>query len=145
MFKEEFRCVELLCLCSEIYCFYESPSKKISFSSKGQHRRTLNTVETDPWQNIEEFWTKQKLKVLRYVDFAQKHISWQPTSRQRNDSLIFILNEHLIQRNPCSYIASFDSIQMAFLFKVMFSNTILSTTSINFITRHLSWNCQLPW
>ena len=41
LFKEEFRCTEMLCLCSETYCCYDSHSNKYKFSSKGFNQRTL--------------------------------------------------------------------------------------------------------
>ena len=34
LFKEEFRCIERLCLCSKTYCFYDSLGKKFKFNSK---------------------------------------------------------------------------------------------------------------
>ena len=40
-FKEEFRCVELLCLCSKTYCCYDKHTNKHKFSSKGMNKRTL--------------------------------------------------------------------------------------------------------
>ena len=41
LFKEEFRCTEMLCLCSETYCCYDSNSNKCKFSSKTLNKRTL--------------------------------------------------------------------------------------------------------
>ena len=41
LFKEEFRCTEMLCLCSKTYCWYDSNSNKYKFSSKGLNKRTL--------------------------------------------------------------------------------------------------------
>ena len=35
LFKEEFRCTEMLCLCSKTYCCYDNKSNKFKFSSKG--------------------------------------------------------------------------------------------------------------
>ena len=35
LFKEEFRCTEMLCLCSKTYCCYDSISNKFKFSRKG--------------------------------------------------------------------------------------------------------------
>ena len=40
-FKEEFRCTEMLCLCSETYCCYEVTSNKLIISSKGLNKRVL--------------------------------------------------------------------------------------------------------
>ena len=41
LIKEEFRCSELLCLCSKTYCCYARKSNKYKFSSKGLNKRTL--------------------------------------------------------------------------------------------------------
>ena len=41
LFKEEFRCSEMLCLCSKTYCCYNRKSNKYKFSSKGLNKRTL--------------------------------------------------------------------------------------------------------
>ena len=40
LFKEEFGCTEMLCLCSKTYCCYDFTSNKLKFSSKGLNKRT---------------------------------------------------------------------------------------------------------
>ena len=41
LFKEEFKCTEMLCLCNKTYCCYDRKSNKYEFSSKGLNKRTL--------------------------------------------------------------------------------------------------------
>ena len=41
LFKEEFRCTEMLCLCSKTYCCYYVTSIKLKFSKKGLNKRVL--------------------------------------------------------------------------------------------------------
>ena len=41
LFKEEFRCTEMLCLCSNTYCCSDVTSNKLKFSSKGLNKRKL--------------------------------------------------------------------------------------------------------
>ena len=41
LFKEEFRCAEMLCLCSKTYSFYDQQTNKHNFISKGLNKRTL--------------------------------------------------------------------------------------------------------
>ena len=41
LFKEEFRCTEMLCLCSKTYCCYDVTSIKLKFSSKCPNKRAL--------------------------------------------------------------------------------------------------------
>ena len=48
LFKEEFRCTEMLCLCSKTYCCYDSKSDKFKFSSKGLNKRTLEDTGDGP-------------------------------------------------------------------------------------------------
>ena len=40
LFKEEFRCSEMLCLSSKTYCCYDQKSNKYKFNSKGLNKRT---------------------------------------------------------------------------------------------------------
>ena len=48
LFKEEFRCSEMLCLCSKTYCCYDRKSVKYKFSSKGLKKRTLEDCGVGP-------------------------------------------------------------------------------------------------
>ena len=48
LFKEEFRCAEMLCLCSKIYCRYDRKGNKYKFSSKGLNKRTLQDCGDGP-------------------------------------------------------------------------------------------------
>ena len=48
LFKEEFRCTEMLCLCSKTYCCYDVTSNKLKFSSKGINKRVLEQSGDGP-------------------------------------------------------------------------------------------------
>ena len=48
LFKEEFRCTEVLCLCSKSYCCYDSNSNKYKFSTKCLNKRTLEDCGDGP-------------------------------------------------------------------------------------------------
>ena len=48
LFKEEFRCTEMLCLCSKTYCCYDKKSNKFKLSSKGLNKRTLEDTGDGP-------------------------------------------------------------------------------------------------
>ena len=41
LFKGEFRCTEMLCLCSKTYCCYDVTSNKFRFSSRGLNKHVL--------------------------------------------------------------------------------------------------------
>ena len=48
LFKEEFKCTEMLCLCSKTYCCYDLTSNKPIFSSKGLNKRVLEQSGDGP-------------------------------------------------------------------------------------------------
>ena len=48
LFKEEFRCAEMLCLCSKTYCCYDKQTNKYKFSSKGLNKRTFEDCGDGP-------------------------------------------------------------------------------------------------
>ena len=48
LFKEEFRCTEMLCLCSKTYCCYDVTSNKHKISSKGPKKRVLKQSGDGP-------------------------------------------------------------------------------------------------
>ena len=48
LFKEEFRCTEMLCLCSKTCCCYDVTSNKLKFSSKGLNKRVLEQSGDGP-------------------------------------------------------------------------------------------------
>ena len=48
LFKEKFRCSELLCLCSKIYCCYDRKSNKYKISCKVLNKRTLEDCGDGP-------------------------------------------------------------------------------------------------
>ena len=50
LFKDEFRCMEMICLCSKTYCCYDAQSDKYKFSSKGLNKRTLEENGDGPME-----------------------------------------------------------------------------------------------
>ena len=48
IFKEEFRCAEMFCLCSKTYCCYDKQAIKYKFSSEGLNKRTLEDFGDGP-------------------------------------------------------------------------------------------------
>ena len=51
LFKEEFRCTEMLCLCSKTYFCYDVTSIKLKFNSKGPNKRVLEQSGDVPLEN----------------------------------------------------------------------------------------------
>ena len=50
LFREEFRCTEVLCLTSKTYCCYDVTSKKLEHSSKNLNKRVLEQSADGPLQ-----------------------------------------------------------------------------------------------
>ena len=48
LLKEEFRCSEMLCLCSKTYRCYDRESNKYKFSTSGLNKRTLEVSRDGP-------------------------------------------------------------------------------------------------
>ena len=48
LFREEFRCTEMLCLCSKTYCCYKSVTNKTKLSSKGLSKVVLEENSDGP-------------------------------------------------------------------------------------------------
>ena len=48
LFEEEFRCTEMLCLCSKTCCCYDVTSIQLRFSSKGLNKRVLEQSADGP-------------------------------------------------------------------------------------------------
>ena len=48
LFKEEFRCAEMLCICSQTCCCYDKQNNKYMFTSKGVNKKTLKDCGDGP-------------------------------------------------------------------------------------------------
>ena len=48
LFREEFRCTEMICLCTKTYCCFDQSTDNIKFSSKELNKRTLEEYGTGP-------------------------------------------------------------------------------------------------
>ena len=48
LFKDEFRCTKILCLCSKTYCCYDVTSNKLKVSSKSLNKRVLEQSGDGP-------------------------------------------------------------------------------------------------
>ena len=55
LFKEEFRCTEILCLCSMTFCCYDVTSDNLNLTVKVSTNAYCNSAATDHWKSIGEF------------------------------------------------------------------------------------------
>ena len=59
LFKEEFRCTEMLCLCSKTYCCYDVTSNKLKLRSKGLNKRVLEQSGEGPLEKYRRVLNKK--------------------------------------------------------------------------------------
>ena len=68
LFKEEFRCIEMLCLCIKTHCYYDNKSDKLKFSSKGLNKQVLEDSGDSSMAKNREYSMKQSIPHLQTVD-----------------------------------------------------------------------------
>ena len=59
LFKVEFRCSEMLCLCSRTYCSYDVASKELEYSSKGVNKHVLEQSGDGPLEKYRKVLTEK--------------------------------------------------------------------------------------
>ena len=93
LFKEEFCCTEILCLCSKTYCCYDSISDTYNFRSKVLNKRTLEDCGDGPKTKygkvLDEFINVTSTKTVSEMFITvQLHMN-----RPKRDCLPFIQRE----------------------------------------------------
>ena len=92
LFTEEFRCTEMLCMCSKTYCCYDVTSNKLKFSSKGLNKRVLE-------HSGDELLEKYRRVLNEKVNVTSNNRGFQtitllpPMNKLRKVSPIFIRKE----------------------------------------------------
>ena len=59
LFKEDFRCTDMLCLCSKSYCCYDVTCKKHNFSSKGLNKCALEQSGDGPLEKYRRVFNEK--------------------------------------------------------------------------------------
>ena len=75
LFKEEFRCTEMLCLCSKTYYCYDVTSDKHKFSSKGLNKRVLEQSGDGPLEKYRRFLNEEVNVTLNNRGFRSNNQS----------------------------------------------------------------------
>ena len=74
LFKDEFRCTEIFCVCSKTYCCYDFTSNKLKFSSKGINRRILEESGDGPLEKYRRVLNEKVSVILSNRGFrANNH------------------------------------------------------------------------
>ena len=96
LFEEEFRCTEMLCLCSKTYCCYDRKSNKYKFSSRGLNKRTLEDCGDGPM-------TKCRKVLEEAVNVTSTNLGFRKmkhsvaTYEQTKKGLSFFYPKHLVE------------------------------------------------
>ena len=91
LFKEEFRCTEMLCSCSKTYCCYDVTSNKPKFSSKSLNKRVLEQSGDRPLKGYRRV-LNEKVTRRTKEDSEQTIILLLPMNK-RNVCPLFTQNE----------------------------------------------------
>ena len=92
LLKEEFRCTQMICLCSETYFCYDAQFNKYKFSSKGLNKRTLEENGYGPMEKYRCVMDEIINLTSTNRWFRTMTIVLLRTIRQRRDSPFSTLN-----------------------------------------------------
>ena len=98
LFKEEFRCTEMLCLCSKTYCCYDAKSNKYKFSSKGLAKRTFEDSGDGPMAKYQKVLNEQENVTSTNRGFRTKDHSIA-TYEQTKKGLSFFYPKKIVEQD----------------------------------------------
>ena len=96
LFKEEFRCTEMLCLCSKTYCCYDVISNKLKFSSKGLNKRVLEQSGDGPLEKHRRV-LNEKVNVTSNNRGFRTNIQSVATYKQVNKCLSYFYPKRIVE------------------------------------------------
>ena len=94
--KEEFRCTEMLCLCSKTYCYYDITSNKLLFSSKGLNKRVLDQSGDGPLEKYRRV-LNEKVNVLSISRRFRTNNHFVATFEQLKKSLSYFHPKRIVE------------------------------------------------
>ena len=98
LFKEEFRCTEMLCLCSKTYCCYDVTSNKLKFSSKGLNKRVLEQSGDGPLEKYRRV-LNDKVNVTSNNRGFRTNNHFVATYEQVKKSLSYFYPKRIVETN----------------------------------------------
>ena len=96
LFKEEFRCTEMLCLCSKTYCCYDVTYNKLKFSSKGVNKLVLKRSDDGPLEKYRRVLTEKVNVTLNNRGFRTNNHS-VPSYEQVKKSLFYFYPKRIVE------------------------------------------------
>ena len=93
LFKEEFRCTEMLCLCSKTYFRFDVTSNKPKFSSKGVNKRVLEQSGDGPLEKYRRVVNEKVIVILNKRGFPTNNHSAATYEQVKKIGLTFTQND----------------------------------------------------
>ena len=89
LFKGEFRCTEMLCLCSKTYCCYDVSSNKLKFSSKSLNKRVSGQSGNGPLEKYRRVLNEKVNVTSNNRGFRTNHHSVATYEQTKKDLSYF--------------------------------------------------------
>ena len=96
LFREEFRCTEMLFLCSKTYCCYDVTSNKPKFSSKGLNKRVMEQSCDGPLEKYQRV-LNEKVNVTSNNRGFRKNNHSVATYEQINKGLSYFYPTRIVE------------------------------------------------
>ena len=96
LFKEEFRCTEMLCLCSKTYCCYYATSNKFKFSSRDLNKRVLDQSGDGPLEKY-RIVLNEKINVISNYRGFRKNNHSVATFEQDKKGLSYLYPKRIVE------------------------------------------------
>ena len=98
LFKEKFRCAQILCLFGKIFCCHDRKSNKYKFSSKGLNKRTLEDCGDGPMSKYRKVLEEEVNATSTHRGFRTlKHSV--PTYEQTKNGLSYFYPKRLAEED----------------------------------------------
>ena len=122
LFKEGFRCTEMLCLCSKTYCCYEVTSNKVKFSSKGLNKRVLEQSGGGPLEMYRRVLNEKVNVTSNHRGFRTNNHSFATYEQVKKGLPYFKLIEFTLNCLICKIFNHFLFYNVVFLSNFIHSN-----------------------
>ena len=93
LFKEEFRCIEMIRLCSRTYCCSIRAETKSTSVAKDSTKERSRNPALDPWKSTAAYWTRKQLCSQLIEASELSNIQSARTNKLKEVYHTFILKE----------------------------------------------------
>ena len=128
LYKEEFRCTDMLCLCSKTYCCYDVTSNKPKISSRCLNKRVLEQTGDGPLAKYRRALNEKVNVTSNNIGFRTNNHSVVPMSKSKKDCPTFTQSEKkrvmefTLNRLICKKLTQFSFHNFLYLSNFIHSN-----------------------